>query len=343
MNRDKILQIPVEQLYEHKQNKKYFCDITGSDYDLLVQSIRTQGLLTPLLIAQADESSYTVLSGHQRLRAARDLGLQVLPCLLLETAGPTEQLDILTQANLGRSISTAERYKIAERLIELESDAREDNGDKGGDNKKLSDSAQNGQNRKPKRDRVAEQAGLTKHDMEALYKLKTLPLAEQQEFWDWLQSTNPNKKTIAEKLKTALKQNRQYKESDKELNQLKRKARLAKELQQAAQQIQTPEDYRDGQAIEELRTELATVRVASAEALGRIQAIAVPQSSLVLNWAQNEAIQLTALLRTQAEEIERHFGLSPDTPQDQPDEYQPEAQTGAQSSPILPEDDSDWD
>ena len=235
---NKIVQIPLEQLQEHRQNSEYFHSLKGDEFRLLCQSLREQGILTPLLITEESAGVYTLLSGHQRLRAARELGMESVPCIVASRHNSaTEQLDILLQANIGRSLKYIEKLKIASHMILTA-------GCKQG---QRSDLAQVG--RSLTREEIAEQTELTRNDITLLNKIHLLPEEQQQNFYHWINESNPKKQTLQKRLKQALEQNRKYKAADKELNQLKRKARLARELQTAAEQIQCPEDYQSGRLL----------------------------------------------------------------------------------------------
>ena len=303
---EQIIKIPLEQLQEHKHNKDYFRPVTGDDFELLCNSIAAVGIIHPIVVIKnsTKDEAYTILSGHQRVRAACEIGLPELPCIIapeIEEENQNEkQLELLLNANLGRRLSLAEKYRLAAHIMERQESWQGHRSDL--------DTTSAEVRQKSRRDEIAQQAGITKDDITLLNKIKKLPPTDQTEFYDWLDSENPNRRTIQKRLKQALEQNRKYKAADKELNQLKRKARLARELQTAAEQIQSPEDYRAGEAIEQLRCELATIRVSCSESFGRLKAIPIPDSPIVHNWVQREAQELAQILQTQAQQLLAYFG-----------------------------------
>lgn len=75
--------ISIDKLKEHHQNNYYFTDLEGEKYDEICRSIEENGIRDPLKVFQefngSGESVYTVISGHQRLRIARDLGMDTVP------------------------------------------------------------------------------------------------------------------------------------------------------------------------------------------------------------------------------------------------------------------------
>lgn len=72
--------ISVDKLKEHPKNNYYFTDIEGEKYEEIKRSIATYGIRDPLKVT----TSYTVISGHQRLRIAKDLGMKEVPVEILD-------------------------------------------------------------------------------------------------------------------------------------------------------------------------------------------------------------------------------------------------------------------
>lgn len=50
----------------------------------LVESIRQQGILSPVLVRPDDEGGYEMISGHRRLHAATIVGLKKIPAIVKE-------------------------------------------------------------------------------------------------------------------------------------------------------------------------------------------------------------------------------------------------------------------
>ena len=61
-----------------------------SGIEELVASIRRHGVLRPVLL-RATETGYVIVHGERRWRAARTLGLEVIPAFLVEDS-PREQV-----------------------------------------------------------------------------------------------------------------------------------------------------------------------------------------------------------------------------------------------------------
>ena len=52
------------------------------DMEALVESIRTQGVLTPLVVRPMEEDAYEIISGHRRLHACKKAGIATVPALI---------------------------------------------------------------------------------------------------------------------------------------------------------------------------------------------------------------------------------------------------------------------
>ena len=68
--------------------------------DELVESIRTHGVLSPLL-ARQKEDGYELVSGHRRRLAAQKLGLKTVPVLVREMTDD-EAVILMVDSNLQR-------------------------------------------------------------------------------------------------------------------------------------------------------------------------------------------------------------------------------------------------
>ncbi|OPH47605.1 hypothetical protein BC351_10460 [Paenibacillus ferrarius] len=72
--------IQIEKLNPHPKNEYYFTDVVGDKYEEIKRSINTYGIRDPLKVTTA----YTIISGHQRYRIARDLGLSEVPVEIVD-------------------------------------------------------------------------------------------------------------------------------------------------------------------------------------------------------------------------------------------------------------------
>jgi len=66
--------LKISDLKIHPKNEYYFDDIQGEKWDRLLESIRTNGVRTPIIVTD----DMTVVSGNQRVRACKQLGISVI-------------------------------------------------------------------------------------------------------------------------------------------------------------------------------------------------------------------------------------------------------------------------
>ncbi len=89
--------------------------------ELLKTSIRTLGVITPLLLQEVGDGTLRVVSGHRRLAACRALGLSPLPALIAEKGELTDEeaIELNLAENLSQRVLT--EVEKAEALLRLES------------------------------------------------------------------------------------------------------------------------------------------------------------------------------------------------------------------------------
>lgn len=111
----KVQEIDVEKLipFENHPFRLY----TGARLDDMVRSIREFGVLMPLLVREHGLNQYEILSGHNRLNAAKIVGLEKVPVRILECQDDNMAMLIVTETNLiQRSFSD---LLLSERAIVL--------------------------------------------------------------------------------------------------------------------------------------------------------------------------------------------------------------------------------
>ena len=72
--------LPITQLHTFEGHP--FKVLDNEDMDNLVESIKEQGILTPLIVRPLENGEYEVVSGHRRLHAAEKSGLTEVPALI---------------------------------------------------------------------------------------------------------------------------------------------------------------------------------------------------------------------------------------------------------------------
>ena len=112
-----ITKISVDVLHVHPRNQEFFDDISGKDYEQFKTSIKEDGIISGIIVAP----DMTILSGHQRFKAAKELGMKTVPIRIRDDVETEDQkLKILLAANFGRKQNdAAKQRKIAAEYVAL--------------------------------------------------------------------------------------------------------------------------------------------------------------------------------------------------------------------------------
>lgn len=76
------IDIDVNAIYPFENHP--FKVVDDEKMDELVESIKTSGVLTPVLLRPDDEGTFEMISGHRRLKAAKKAGLNKIPAIIKE-------------------------------------------------------------------------------------------------------------------------------------------------------------------------------------------------------------------------------------------------------------------
>ena len=81
----------------------------------LADSIKTQGLLQPILVRQKEKGIYEIISGERRFRALKILGKDTVPCIVKQCLSDREMMEMAIVENIQREdlneIEKAEAYQ----------------------------------------------------------------------------------------------------------------------------------------------------------------------------------------------------------------------------------------
>ncbi len=112
-----VIQVSTKVLKAHPRNNEFFDDIQGKEYEQFKQSISQDGILSPILVSP----DMTVISGHQRLKACKELGIDLVPIMIRDDlTDENEKLKLLLAANFGRTKNDdAKQRKIATEYVAL--------------------------------------------------------------------------------------------------------------------------------------------------------------------------------------------------------------------------------
>ena len=103
-----VKNISVKNLIEYTDKK--FSRLSGRDQPFLaytdealeelVQSISLNGIINPLIVRPGSNGKYIILSGRNRYRAAKKLGMRSVPAIVKENISDDEAAQILLDSNL---------------------------------------------------------------------------------------------------------------------------------------------------------------------------------------------------------------------------------------------------
>lgn len=114
-NQDKIFELEINLLQANPLQPRGI--ISSDSLQELVDSIREQGILEPIVVAKTP-AGYQIVAGERRWRAAKVLGLLKVPVVIRETT-PQGMLEMSIVENVQREdLNPIERAQAYRRLIE---------------------------------------------------------------------------------------------------------------------------------------------------------------------------------------------------------------------------------
>ena len=72
----------------------------GQRFSDMVESVRANGVLTPITARPIAEDKYEILSGHNRVATAQEAGLETVPAVVREGLSDDEAMFIVTETNI---------------------------------------------------------------------------------------------------------------------------------------------------------------------------------------------------------------------------------------------------
>ena len=92
--------IKISELKPHPQNIFYFDDMVGDAWDSLLQSISTSNVTNAITITQ----NKVIISGHQRIRACKVLGIEEVSYKMIEYENENQEIKDLIESNLRQRV-----------------------------------------------------------------------------------------------------------------------------------------------------------------------------------------------------------------------------------------------
>lgn len=96
---DIISRIETNQLVEFREH--IFKDISQDKFNELKESIKENGILSPIIVRQISDNHFEILSGHNRVRACRDLNINTIPAIIKNVNDNTAKL-IMIDSNVSQ-------------------------------------------------------------------------------------------------------------------------------------------------------------------------------------------------------------------------------------------------
>ena len=91
--------LPIDKLKPFEGHPFYVKD--DNDMEELTESIRSQGVLTPLVVRPLSNNEYEVISGHRRLHACKKAGIEMIPAFIY-SMDRNEAVIAMVDSNLHR-------------------------------------------------------------------------------------------------------------------------------------------------------------------------------------------------------------------------------------------------
>lgn len=110
-------QININELKVHPRNNEFFDDITGDSWKAFLESIDSSGIVEPIVVTQ----NLVIVSGHQRVRAAKELGIKTIMVDIRKYDDADKVLKDLIETNIRqRGIGNPNPVKLGRCIKELE-------------------------------------------------------------------------------------------------------------------------------------------------------------------------------------------------------------------------------
>ena len=180
----------VDKLNPHPKNSYFFDDIEGEPWTAFLESIETSGVIEPIIVSAPD---LTIVSGHQRVRACKTLGIKQVAVDERTFDSDDEILKQLIETNIRqRGIGNINFVKFGRCERELERIY----GIQKGNNQHSKEDATNGRKLKTQAD-LANELGVDTKTLQRAKKLAELPEDIQQMVMDGKVTASTASRVIA--------------------------------------------------------------------------------------------------------------------------------------------------
>ncbi|MDD6807292.1 MAG: ParB/RepB/Spo0J family partition protein [Oscillospiraceae bacterium] len=120
----KILLIPQEYIKPNPNQPRRF--FQAKEMEELTQSVRENGIIQPISVRKLSNTSYELISGERRLRAARNVGLKNVPCILMNIDSKKSAIYSLVENLQRENLNFFEEANAINNLMKMTSATQED-------------------------------------------------------------------------------------------------------------------------------------------------------------------------------------------------------------------------
>lgn len=118
LNIEKAIPIPLEKLFDFPNHPFQVND--DKEMENMVETVKTGGIIMPLVVRQRDDGNYEIISGHRRKRASQLANLKEVPCIIRDLSDD-EATIIMVDSNMQRTkILPSEKAKAYKMKLEAE-------------------------------------------------------------------------------------------------------------------------------------------------------------------------------------------------------------------------------
>lgn len=100
LNIEKAIPIPIEKLFDFPNHPFQVND--DKEMENMVETVKTGGIIMPLVVRQRDDGNYEIISGHRRKRASQLANLKEVPCIIRDLTDD-EATIIMVDSNMQRT------------------------------------------------------------------------------------------------------------------------------------------------------------------------------------------------------------------------------------------------
>lgn len=110
-------QLNINELKPHPRNNEFFDDMTGDAWEAFKESIKTSGIIEPIVVTK----DMIIVLGHQRVRAAKELGISTVMVDIRKYENDEQVLKDLIETNIRqRGVGNPNPIKLGRCIKELE-------------------------------------------------------------------------------------------------------------------------------------------------------------------------------------------------------------------------------